>query len=132
MSFEVIRERGDGHYTICDTSATGYTGLLTCDSTGYTGTIRGTAYRTASPQRPILSKVINTANTPFKGTVGLFISFILVTLLMLIGIFSPIASIILGIVALLPAFYLGSITLEIFIGIAVLGGIIIHFMKRTG
>jgi len=132
MNLVVTRERGDSSYTICDVSASGFTGVLICDSTGYTGTLIATAYRTASPATPIFQKIINTLSSPFAGSVGLFISFILVALLMLIGVYSPVASVILGIIALLPALYMGVITLAIFIAIAVLGGIIIHFMKRTG
>lgn len=132
MNLLVTRERGDSSYTICDVSASGFTGVLTCDSTGYTGTLVATAYRTASPATPIFQKIINTLSSPFASSVGLFFSFILVALLMLIGVYSPVASVILGIIALLPALYMGVITLAVFIAIAVLGGIIIHFMKRTG
>jgi len=132
MNLVVTRERGDSSFTICDVSASGFTGILTCDSTGYTGTLVATAYRTASPATPIFQKIINTLSSPFANSVGLFFSFILVALLMLIGVYSPVASVILGIIALLPALYMGVITLAVFIAIAVLGGIIIHFMKRTG
>ena len=52
--------------------------------------------------------------------------------MVLIGTFSPIASIILGLVALFPAYLLGSITLTTMIGIAVLAVIVIHFAKRSG
>lgn len=132
MNLIVTRERGDSSYTICDVSASGFTGILTCDSTGYTGTLVAVAYRTASPATPIFQKIINTLSSPFASSVGLFFSFILVALLMLIGVYSPVASVILGILALLPALYMGVIPLAIFIPIACLGGIIIHFMKRTG
>lgn len=132
MNLVVTRERGDSSFTICDVSASGFTGVLTCDSSGYTGTLIAQAYRTASPSTPIFQKIINTITSPFAGSVGLFFSFILVALLMLIGVYSPVASVILGIIALLPALYMGVITLAVFIAIAVLGGIIIHFMKRTG
>ena len=132
MNLLVTRERGDSSFTICDVSADGFTGILTCDSTGYTGTLVAKAYRTASPATPIFQKIVNTLSSPFASQVGLFFAFILVALLMLIGVYSPVASVILGILALLPALYMGVITLAIFIAIAVLGGIIIHFMKRTG
>ena len=132
MNLIVTRERGDSSFIICDVSSSGFTGILTCDSTGYTGTLVAIAYRTASPTTPIFQKIINTIKSPFAGTVGLFFSFILMALLVLIGVYSPIASVILGIVALIPALYMGVITLAIFIAIATLGGIIIHFMKRTG
>jgi|TARA_Y100000310_G_scaffold3988_1_gene4898 hypothetical protein len=132
MSFKVTRDRGDQTFTICDNSATGFTGVLTCDSSGYTGTLRGVAYRTASPVSPIAQKIINTGTTIFAGSIGLFISFIIFLALALIGSYSPVVSVILGIVGLFPAYIFGSITLPIFIAIGVIGGLVIHFMKRTG
>ncbi len=132
MSFKVTRDRGDQTFTICDTSASGFTGVLTCDSTGYTGTLRAVAYRTASPVTPIAQKIINTGSTAFSGSLGLFISFIIFLALALIGVYSPVISIILGIVGLIPAYIFGSISLPVFIAIGVIGGITIHFMKRTG
>ena len=120
MNLIVQRERGDGVFIICDNDASGFTGILTCDSSAYTGTIRAVAYRTASPEIPITTEVINTANTVFKGSVGLFVSLIIFLVLVLIGIYSPVVSVILGIVALFPAYLLGSINLSIFIGIGVI------------
>ena len=131
MRLTVERDRGDSAYTICDTSASGFTGVLTCDTTGFTGTLVAKAYRTASPEIPIFNKIINTESTPFRGAVGLLISMILFIILVLIGSYSPIVSIILGVVALLPAYVLGSINFAVLVGIAVLGGIVIHFAKRT-
>ena len=132
MNLKVTRDRGDQTYTICDTSASGFTGVLICDSTGYTGTLRAVAYRTASPLTPIAQKIINTGSTVFAGALGLFISFIIFLALALIGSYSPIASVILGIVGLFPSYLFGTITLPIFIAIGVIGGLVIHFMKRTG
>ena len=132
MRFLVTRERGDGSVTICDTSSSGFTGVITCDSSGYTGTLQALAFRTASPEIPINRKLLNTDTKVLSSSIGLFISLILFLTLALIGIWSPVASIILGLVGLIPAVIFGSITLPIFMAIGVLGGIIIHFMKRSG
>jgi len=131
MRFVVTRERGDGSYTICDTSASGFTGVLTCDSTGFTGTLVGKAYRTASPETPILTEIINTISTPFRTPTGLLISFVAFVMLFLTGLFSPIIAIILGVVGLILAVKLGVISLAMFIAIGALGGIVLHFIKRT-
>lgn len=131
MTLVVTRERGDGTYTICDTTAEGWTGVLTCDSSAYTGTIKAVAYRTASPDVVIASKIINTINTAFRSTTGLFFGLIIFLALVLIGIFSPVASIILGILALVPSVMLGTFNTAILMAIGVLGGIIIHFLKRS-
>ena len=132
MRLVVSRERGDSSYVICNNTASGFTGILTCDSSGYTGNLEAIAYRTASPEVPIAQLLITTGSTPLSNSVGLFVSLIIFLLLALIGIWSPVASIVLGLVALIPAYFFGTITLPILIAIGVLAGIIIHFMKRTG
>jgi hypothetical protein len=131
MRFKVTRERGDSSTTICDTTGAGTTGVLTCDSTGYTGTLKGTAYRTASPETPIAQKIIDTLSTPFRSSSGLFISFIVLVLMAFVGIFSPIAVMVLGLIGLVVALKLGVITLAIFIPLGGIIGLVIHFLKRT-
>lgn len=131
MRFVVRRERGDGYFTICDTNVNGYTGVLTCDSTGYTGVLRGLLYRTASPQVVIDSEVVNTENAGLEGTTGLLIGALLTVALALIGIFSPLAVIILAIVGVFFSYAIGAVTLSVFLSIGALGGLIIHFMRRS-
>lgn len=132
MRLLVTRERGDNSLTICDTNSSGFTGILTCNSTGYTGILQALAFRTASPETPIAQRIIQTGTKVLSSPIGLFISLILFLLLALIGVWSPVASIILGLIGLIPALFFGSITFPIFIGIGVLAGLVIHFMKRAG
>jgi hypothetical protein len=131
MTLNVTSERADSRTTICTSNGTGFTGVITCDTHLYSGTLRGIAYRTASPLRAIAELFINTASTVFKSTVGLFISLIIFITIVLIGVVSPIIAIILGIVALVPAYLFGSISLLILTALAVIGFIVIHFMKRS-
>jgi hypothetical protein len=44
---------------------------------------------------------------------------------------SPVAAILGGIISLIPALYSGSVNIGIVGGIAVLGGIVAHFLKRV-
>jgi hypothetical protein len=64
-------------------------------------------------------------------TAILIFSFILVALLALIAVFSPFASIVLGIIGLIPAYIMGGLPVTALVGFAILGAIVIHFIKRT-
>ena len=136
MNLTVYRDSGTSSNSICSTKAQAYTGVLTCDVSAYTGNFRAVVIRTASPGviiaqylAEVKSRIIDTANG--KG-ISTFIVVILSIFIGLIGIANPIIAIIFGIVGLVVAYALGSITKIILIGIAVIGGIVIHFMKRTG
>jgi hypothetical protein len=131
MTLLVTKESGTTKITICNETATGFTGVLTCNSTGYSGTLTGTVYRTASPLTIIARKIVDTVSTAFRGATGLFIGFFLFLTMVLIGIASPAMALILGVVALFPAVLLGAINWAIFIGFAILAFLAWHFMERT-
>jgi len=135
MRLLVTKETGTGSITLCDTSSSGYTGVITCDVSSYSGNFKAVVYRSASPEVPIAQALFTTISTVFKSQYGLFISGILWLAIVLTGfssaLISPVVIIILGIVGLIPALAVGSINLTIFTGIIVLGSIIIHFIKRT-
>ena len=117
---------------LCDDTTTGYTGVINCNISIYTGSFKATAYRTASPEVPIAQKLISTTDTLFRSSFGLFFSVMLWLAIVLTGLAGgPILTVVLAIVALLPALFLGSINLAIFTGFAVLGAIILHFIKRS-
>lgn len=135
MNLTVYKDTGTSSTVICSQQASGFTGVLTCDVSAYTGLLRAEVYRSASPQLIIASLIeeIKTTIIDLGGSsLGLFISAILFIFIALVGAYvSPILAIIFGIIALIPAVLIGSITFAIFIGIAVLGGIVYHFAKRT-
>ena len=119
--------------TICNSTSSGYTGVITCDTSAYTtGDFKAIAYRQASPLTAIASLVWSKVSNAFQNGVGLFITAFMYLTVVLVGIFSPVVGVILGIASLLPAYYLGSITFMVLIGITVIGVVIIHFMRRTG
>lgn len=130
MELNVSRVSGDNEFLLCNDQSSGFTGVLTCDATGESGLLKAVAFRSASPFKAIDTLWIDNSTTVFQGTMGLFIAFILALVLFLIGIFSPVIALILGLLALIPALLLKVITYPIFIGIAVLAGIVIHFMKE--
>jgi hypothetical protein len=119
---------------VCSSTSTGYTGVLNCDVSGQTGTLKAQVVRTASPDITFIQKIISIRSTIIDaggGNLGLFIGAILLILFAMIGSFSPVIVVILGIVSLIPLFLLGSINWAILMGIGVLGGVIIHFIRRS-
>jgi len=137
MEFKVSKETALSSTLICDKNATGFTGVLDCNSTGINGTLRGIAYRTASPKETIAQLWQNvvgavvTIQNAFKGTMGLLFTLLICITLFFIGASSPILAVILGAVSLVFGLFTLSISLNVLIGIAVLGGIVVHFISRT-
>ena len=131
ITLNVWKERGDSSNLICTDTSTGYTGVLLCNVSAYSGMFRAVASRTASPETPIVSRLFNSVNNALSGVNGMFITLIIMILLVMIGVVSPILTIILSILAFIPAIVFGIIPLSIGIIIAVAGVIVIHFMKRS-
>lgn len=133
MNMTIYRETGLSIGQVCESIGTGATGAIqSCDLSGYTGQFRAVIYRTASPALPINQLVwnIGQAISTVAARMGLFISAILAIAGFFIGIFNPIIGIIMQIVSLVPSLYLGSITQSVIIGAAIMGVVVIHFMRR--
>jgi len=128
---EVSMLSGDSLTPVCFEHATGYTGVMTCNVSDYTGTANVKVYRSASDAKIIHLKNYLTGRTAFTTTTGLFINMVLFLTLTLIGIASPIVAIIFGFAGLFMGVIIGSINTVIFMGLACMGGIVIHFMKRA-
>jgi len=117
---------------VCSSNSSSYTGYLVCDVSSETGILKAVAIRTASPSYYIASKIVDTSTTVFQGTFGLFIQFLITGTLIFLGVVSPIAGIILGLASLIfGAFLFKTITYPIMIGIAIVAGLVIHFMRRS-
>jgi hypothetical protein len=132
MSLRVYKMGGTSERVVCESNGTSFTGILTCDVSSETGTLRAIAIRTASPERPLALLIIDTLTTVFTGTFGLFIQFLIIVTLAFLGIVSPVVAIIMALISLL----LGVLVFKTFsyallIGVALLGGIVIHLMKRS-
>jgi len=137
MELKVSKETALSSTLICDNNATGFTNIITCNSTGVNGTLRGLAFRTASPKEEIAQLWQNvvgavvTVQNAFKGTMGLLFTLLICITLFFIGASSPILAVILGSASLIFGLFTLSFNLNVFIGIAVLGGIVVHFISRT-
>lgn len=132
MNMTIFKDTGTDSIIICDDFISGSTGTLTCNTTGYSGTLRAEVYRESSPPVIIAQKVVSIFSSAFKGSAfGLWLSmFIALPIIFLMILVSPIAALVGGVLALIPALYFGSINLGIIGGFAVLAGIVAHFLKR--
>jgi hypothetical protein len=133
MRLVVYSMSGTDETQICEDNSTSFTAILSCDVSSTTGVLKAVAYRTASPEFPLATLIIDTLTTIFQGTFGLFLQFLLTTTLILAGLISPVVAIILGILSLLiGVLVFKTISISIAIGIGILGAIVIHFIKRQG
>jgi len=133
MNLTVYRITGTSIYPVCSSAVSGFSGAVTCNTSIYTGTLQGVVQRMASPPVPIAQKIVTIGTTAFSSTFGLWLSMILaIPIIFIFAFMTPVGAIIGGIIALIPAFYFGSISIAILGGIAVLGGIVLHFLKRIG
>lgn len=130
MTLSVVKVMGNQSVELCNSVNTDYFGVMTCDVSAYTGIFKAVAYRTASPLTPIAELLTTTFNSVFKGGFGLLISAFLMILFVSFGLFMPQATIIMAIISLIPAVILGSVSLVVFMGIALMGGVFLHLMRK--
>lgn len=132
MTLLVTKETGTDSVIICNSTSEGYTGVISCNTSLYTGIKKAVAYRTASPAVVIAQKIVDEVNTAFRSPLGLFISIFIWLAIVFAGLAnSPVWVVILGVIGLIPALISGAINLAVFTGIAVLAGIVLHFIKRA-
>jgi len=133
MNLTVYKMTGTEVYPVCSNTVSGYTGAVTCNTSAYSGTLKGVVERSASPPIPITQKIIETATTAFRSEFGLFLGLLIgIPIIFIFAFMSPIGAIIGGVVALIPSLYFGAINWTILGGIAILAGIVLHFLKRIG
>lgn len=128
--FWVYKDTGYTYSTLCNTSSTSFTGALSCNITGYTGTIVAKGYRTASPTIPIALRIISIREAIDKG-IGLFAQLIMSIILGFMAVWHPVAAILFSIIPFLVGWALGITTLQVIIALAVVGGAIIHMIGRA-
>jgi hypothetical protein len=133
INLTIYKLTGTSILPICSNIATGSTGAVSCNTSGYTGTLKGVAVRTASPGVALAEKIITTTTTAFSSQFGLWLALLIaIPIVFIFSMMSPIAAVIGGVIAIIPAFYFGAISWAVIGGIIILGGITIHFLKRVG
>lgn len=130
FTLKVYQVTGTNDVEICSDTTSGYTGVISCNITGYSGTIRATGSRTASPETAIISKLFTFFSETLNNDMGLFITLIIAVLLSLIGVFvSPVLAVVLAVVGFIPAIFFGILPLSALLALIVLGFMVIHFMR---
>lgn len=132
MNLTIWKDTGTNSFVICSSQTTGASGAITCNTSEYTGTLRAEVTRSASPGVIIAQKIVSVITATFKSSFGLWLTLLLaIPIIFTLVLISPIGAIIGGVIALIPALYLGSINIGIVGGFAVLGGLVAHFLKRV-
>lgn len=132
MNMTIYRDTSTTSFPVCASSSTSFAGVLTCNTSIYsTGRLRAVVLRSASPPIIVANQIIDLISSPFTSTFGLFLSLILFApIVFIFAMISPFAALVGGIIALIPAFKLGSVTWTVLGGFAVLSAIVAHFIKR--
>lgn len=131
MNLTVYKQTGTSVYPVCSTSISASSGALTCNTLAYSGTLKAVVTRSASPPITIAEKIIGITTSAFSSTFGLWISFLIaIPIIFIFAFMTPLGAVIGGVVSLLPALYFGAVNWAIVGGVAVLGGIVMHFLKR--
>jgi hypothetical protein len=133
VNLTIYKEQGDSSYVICNSNLNTYTGVVTCTTTLYANAkLRAVVARSASPEVPILTKVVILSDSALTSSFGLFLSLILVIpITFLMALLSPIFAVVGVVIATLIAYSFGSINYLIITGFAILGGITLHFMGKV-
>ena len=133
INLTVVKLSGNSTRILCSNSYSGYTGVLICDVSAYSGFLYATATRTASPTM-VLAELSSQITTTFVnsggGTIGLLIGAILLILFALVGTIYPPLVVILGVLSLILLFLLGNITWVVFTAFGIIGGVVLHFLRR--
>ncbi len=135
LNLSVYRTNYNDTSLLCSSSSTGFTGLLICDVSAFTGEVRAIVTRSASPS-VVINSLIESLSSAFSDlaqgkTMGLLLSMLLFAFGFLAGLFNPVVALVLGAVALVPAYYVGVFGTTFFVGVIILEVIIIHFLRRT-
>ena len=109
MNLTVYKITGTSIYSVCNSQTTGFAGAITCNTSAYSGTLKGVVARSASPEVPLIQKIITTGSTAFTSSYGLWISLLIgVPVAFIFALMSPVAAVIGGVIMLLPALFFGS------------------------
>lgn len=135
MNLSVYQMTGLSEDLICQTSSTGFTGVLACNVSAYNGTFDAQVWRSASPPQPI-AMIITSASNAVSGiadSIKLFFGFILTVLFIAIGLAIGIYGVLFGIVVSAVAnFFLGTISWIVASSIIAIVFIIYLVLKRIG
>jgi hypothetical protein len=135
MTLEIEKIYGDGELQVCKVTGAGQTGYIYCNlSDAGQGKFRVIVYRTASPDQPIYTTILETIAELFRTNnpaFGLLLIAIIMIGLILLAAFSPVASLIFAIPALMIGIILGLISMSLFIGAFIVIMVAILLLKKV-
>lgn len=134
MNLSVYKDTGTSTIQICSSTVSAYTGALSCNSSGYDGLLRAVVYRSASPPRVLVEKLLSVLGVnPFSSGWGVFLTFLVaLPIVLFFAVISPIVALIGGVLALVVGVFLGSLSWGFVGAFAVLAFITAHFIRRQG
>jgi len=135
MTLEIEKVYGDGELQVCKVTGAGQTGYIYCNlSDAGQGKFKVIVYRTASPDQPIYTTILETIAELFRTNnpaFGLLLIAIIMIGLVLLAAFSPVASLIFAIPALMIGIILGLISMSLFIGAFIVIMVAILLLKKV-
>jgi len=131
MTFKVYKMTGTADVEICSDNATGFTSVMYCNVSGYTGQLKAVGFRTASPQVAVISRIESVYADSIAQDMGVIITLGVMFILVMVGIVSPVLTVILAIVGLIPAITFGIVPLQVMLIFGAIGFIVIAYMRKT-
>jgi len=129
----VYIDDGSKRTIICNNSDTSSAATLTCNVSGYDGTIYAEAYISRSPEiLTTLEYIIQKAVKAIFGMEGLFWATIILLVIGLVGVWNPSVGVIMMIagIVLINYLQLASLGITTIIGISILGVVLLWEMKK--
>lgn len=133
INLSVYRDTGTNSFLICSSNYLGFVGALSCNTSAFlSGIQRAVVVRsTSTSQTTLAQKIVTIGTQTFKTGFSLWLIFLIaIPIILFFSFVSPVGAIIGGVIALIPAFYFGILSLTVIGGVAILGAIVAHFLKR--
>jgi len=104
----VYQEKGGGETTICNVNSSSSAATLICNVTDYEGNIYAAGYISRSPEVLVyLKSILNSGLKDIFGMEGLFLSFFILLMLALVGLWNPAVGIILMVFGMILMTFIG-------------------------
>ena len=132
MNLTIYKDAGDSSNIVCNAFTSGFVGAMTCNTSLYSGTLRGEVTRGTNPDVLITQLIIETARTVFSSSTWVLwlAALAAIPIIMLFAIVSPYAALIGGVIALLPGLIFKIIPAAVLGATIILFAIIAHFIGR--
>ena len=132
MNFSVYKLTGNNEIEICNNHVSAYTGAISCNTSGYTGTLKGVVKRSASPFSSFITKIVSVTTSSFKSGFGLFITLLIaIPIIFIFVLINPYVALAGGVIAIIPGLYFGSLSITLIGAVTILAVIVAHFIRNN-